>query len=570
MFTVINSAVVKVEADKNLPVEIVNSEPIDVNVQFPNSLSVKNELDENDEKIPLETITNSSVEVIQSDPSQLNATIKNDVLDAVVNGNNLRTQVEFGYLNECEQIQTIQNPVAVKNSTIPGDTLNVTQPFASLFNATVEQASAVEVIQPTSSDLNATVTQSEPVEIIQSNGGNLNANVLVTGGTISNLIDVTSVNQNLDVRQLNPSLLNATVTQENAIDVVQSDPSQLQVTVDSVNNVVEVISPDPANFQSEVYIAPNQQLEEINQVNIVTSVGSLGTVGNVGNVGNVDSIVQDVKVINGSSPFNVNVADGNLSFVPDPYYILMQNQYPNLEPIQVYCRASNVTNINNWATMVPDSENSKLPLIPTPGIQLAISADFDGGPLDTTTQIVIEYYANDFDSFTSTTIVQLNGNTKVSIPGTIYRIKNFYVNPITVPTSEAEVYFYDATLDPDSNGVPNSYFDYLRIAPDNENFANTRETGIYYCPPGKVANANGWSCCTTNDNNDVRGVGFKLISPSGVYLFRQFYLGNGFQQYNRPQIQIPGGFTVMIMCKEILGSASDIQFNLDLVERFGF
>lgn len=253
----------------------------------------------------------------------------------------------------------------------------------------------------------------------------------------------------------------------------------------------------------------------------------------------------------------------SINFVPDPQLELQLGNYPNVRTSNLYGNTA-LQNTAGWTTVAPTPLTKQLPLIPAPGVVCGIN--YSGGGVDTTTQIVIECYETD----TATTIVQkvvtLNDTTKVTIPGTIYRIVNAYVNPSgPTPPANGGVYIYDNTLVP-VGGVPPDYFDYFRIGTfGNPQRANRRETAIYYSPPGTTTYAHNIQI-TSNNELIEKMISFEVVLNENHTQHLTFYPGTGIETYNEPYIEIGPGITVHIKATAPdTANFCPLSFSMDLI-----
>lgn len=339
-------------------------------------------------------------------------------------------------------------------------------------------------------------------------------------------------------------------------------------TVDNVNNIV-----NPISFVQDQ--DGNGALGNINEVGTVSNIttGNLNSIATITNPIEVNEVQNVVSVDLVDQVTNVDLVDqvdevvnvSNVDFVPDPRLELFLGNYLNWTGKQLYSRGT-TNGPANWLTIMPDGDNIIKPLIPSPGIQLAMSCE---NALDTTSQIIVQYFANPTDTTSLAEIVTLNGQTKVTLTAPqIYRIQNIALSGSTLPPADTNVYLYDNALVPVA-GIPASWYDFIKIGPGTDpEFENARATAIYYTPPGTLTFFNSWIVSADNQNNDVRQIAFALYNPSALApIFRNFYIGDGLYQYNQPGFGLPGGFTFQVLCKEASGANNvDIQFNAEIIE----
>ena len=253
----------------------------------------------------------------------------------------------------------------------------------------------------------------------------------------------------------------------------------------------------------------------------------------------------------------------SVNFVPDPQLELQLGNYPNLRTSSLYGRTE-LQNTANWTTVSPTPLTKELPLIPAPGVACGIN--YSGGGTDFTTQIIIECYETDTATTTVQKVVTLNDTTKVTIPGTIYRIVNMYVDPSgPEPPFNGGVYVYDNTLVP-VGGVPPDYFDYMRIGRyEQPNRANRRETAIYYSPPGTTTYVHNIQI-TSNNELIEKSVSFEVHLNESHTQHLTFYAGTGVETYNNPYIEIGPGITVHIKAEAPdTANFCPLSFSMDLI-----
>lgn len=266
-----------------------------------------------------------------------------------------------------------------------------------------------------------------------------------------------------------------------------------------------------------------------------------------------------VRVINES----LNV--GTINFVPDPQLELQLGNYANVSTGNIYGHTV-LQPAANWTSVALTPATYTIPLIPAPGISCALSYEQISAVVDNTTEIVIECYENDTDTAITTKVVTLNDINKVTIPGTIYRIVNIYVNPSgPTPTGTGRVYIYDNTLVP-VLGVPPDYFDLIRIGGFGQpNFANRRETAIYYSPPGTTTYAHNLQVTTDNDAIE-KTLSFEIVLNENHTQHLTFYPGTGIQTYNNPYIEVGPGLTFHIKARAPnTTSGCPLTFSMDLI-----
>lgn len=271
-----------------------------------------------------------------------------------------------------------------------------------------------------------------------------------------------------------------------------------------------------------------------------------------------------VRFVNTSLP-TVNQIN-SIGFVPDPKLEIQLGNYENISTGSIYGHAQ-LQSAVNWVSVAPTPAPKVLPLIPAPGIACALSYEHVmGGAVDTTTQIVIECYETDTDTSTVTKVITLDDINKVTIPGTIYRIKNMFVNPGgPAVVGTGNIYIYDDTLVP-VLGVPADYFDIMRMSlfgdPD---YANLRETAIYYSPPGTTTYAHNIQI-STNNEIITKSLSFEIVLNENHTWHFTFYPGSGLFIYNEPFIEISPGVTVHLKAKAPnTTSTCPITFTMDLL-----
>lgn len=337
----------------------------------------------------------------------------------------------------------------------------------------------------------------------------------------------------------------------------------------SRSNIVDVnvIGTVDITASGSLNIDTLQQVDNVDvlqQVDNVTNLGTLNLINNLDLVNTVNQVngVQNVATVD--NVFNV----GGINQVPDPYYQLMNNEYPNAVSHLTYSR---VITSNDWQTIIPDEQNVVKQLIPAPNLQLAFSANFGVNPVDTTAMINVTAYENPNSTQVSTFLIVLNGTNKVLFQQPMYRIVNITLAPSSPTLPNCDFYIYDAALNPDVFGTPASWFDYARFGNTQED-SNWRETGIYYNPPGRISVVNSfWFSSDLNDNgsDDIGEICLELSSPSSNFvLFRRRLFFNRFSfQNNRPQLIVPPQWTVHMQCRQTNGGANrNVNFNINWVQ----
>ena len=391
-------------------------------------------------------------------------------------------------------------------------------------------------------------------------------------GVIPSLTEVSDIVnlQNVEViEELN------NITNVDLIDDITNIQEVNNITsVDTIDSVVDVTNIQEVNNVTNVdLIADITNIQEVNNVTSVDTVDSIVDVTNVQEVNNVSSVdaVDNVTNVNSIQLLDTVIELQNVIQVEkvvhsaDPQLNLLIGQYIGLTEINLYARM--VTSAGDWSTFVYDGEGIIMPLIPSPGASLAISCD---NILDTTTVLRIYYYPTNAAFIVQSQTVTLNGHTKVFLTGTIYRIVGIELDSTSpAPNAQAQVYIYDSTLIP-VLGIPASYYDYFQIAPgtiaDDTNFANQRETGIYYTPPGFDSYINSCLITATNQSNEGQ-IAFRIISSTGQISQRIFYIGPGFNQLKATKIKIPEESTLMILGRRLNGTDQyEYSINIDIVQ----
>jgi len=337
-------------------------------------------------------------------------------------------------------------------------------------------------------------------------------------------------------------------------------------TVTTITNPVPIDSTTPINVN--LSSASNNDTNSVYVRNTIgTPIYNEITTGYLENVAYVGYIELPVP-IDDSTPINVNISSGttavsSIGFAPDPFLELLLGNYPNVTTDTLYARGVATT---SYSTLFPfPSSPIILDLIPEPGIACAISYEHIAAPVDTTTEIVIEYYASNTTNILSTYTATLNDTTKVTIPGTIFRIKNIYVDPSSpIPTGSGNVYLFDDTLVP-VLGVPATYFDMIRISSINApDYGQTRQTAIYYVPPGLTAYGYNIVFTGGNQQGDATEIDF-LTQPLGssIAYTMALFPGTGLQQLFEPFYSLVGPITLHVILKEQIGT-NVIPFSLTI------
>lgn len=370
-----------------------------------------------------------------------------------------------------------------------------------------------------------------------------------------NNVNITTVDDIVNVQEINNvtsvDLVDAVTNVSNVNSVDQVD---LVVAVNQVQQVNTVAECDVVLSVSNVVSV--DLVDAVTEVNNVTSVDTVDAITEVANVTSVD-LVDEVT----------NVA--NVDFVPDPSLELLVGNYPQATAINLYARMS--TSAGDWSTFIPDGEGTIIPLIPASSTALAISASIDAGADDTTSILIISYYATDVATSISTQTVTLNGVNKVSLSSNVYRIVDIRLDASSpVPTNQSEVYVYNNSLTPAGTGIPTSWYDYIRLSPGTSmtdtGYANKREVGIYYSPPNADTYIRAWNVTATNQSNEC-AIAFRVINQDDLIEQTIFYAGPGFNTYSNYQFQIPAGSTLMVLGQRINGTDPfDLAINLDMAQ----
>jgi len=268
----------------------------------------------------------------------------------------------------------------------------------------------------------------------------------------------------------------------------------------------------------------------------ITAIDTINTVNEVTEVVNVTKVVEVQEV----------------NKIPNEHLFLME---PNLrgepDPISIYARGSLS---QDWATVEPSDSGELLQQIPESGTTLAFSIDNDSGTPNTTCKFIIEGYATSTSIQKKFEIVTCNSSNKVLIPGSWYRITDFLVDPLTPSLANGEVYIYDQSVTPDSNGSVDDYYWYIKCG-SSPQLANKSEIGMLYSPPNKITIINSiWITVEKddekNDNAQAELVLRLRYSPNVIFTYDTFInIGITTWQINKPQLIIPKGGTLELIAK---------------------
>lgn len=265
----------------------------------------------------------------------------------------------------------------------------------------------------------------------------------------------------------------------------------------------------------------------------ITAIDTINTVTEVANVTNVIKVEELVKAPNE----HISLMEPDVRGTPDP--------------ITVYARGSLS---QDWATIEPSGSDELIQQISQAGTTLAFSIDSDSGTANTTCKFIIEGY----ESYTSVTkkfeIVTCDGANKVLIPGSWYRITDFLVDPLTPSLANGEVYIYDQSITPDSDGSVNDYYWYIKCG-ESPGLANKSEVGMLYSPPNKQTIINSiWITVEKDDDSKTNSQAELVLrvrqSPNAIFTYDTFInVGITTWQIYKPQLVIPKGGTLELVAK---------------------
>ena len=287
------------------------------------------------------------------------------------------------------------------------------------------------------------------------------------------------------------------------------------------------------------------------EINDLDPINITGTIDEVANIVNIEEI-QNIQ---------------NIDFVPDPYIELMVGNYPEADPVNVYSRCVTIDDVD-WTTICPDNQGPIISLPPFVPVTWAISADFGVNPV-VDFQVRIGFYDSPTSTALQAVFLTTDGVNKVTIGFgvTLYRIQSMVVMSTSAIPLTADFYVYDNALVPDINGVPPSWFDFMRVGSDVE-YSNQRETAIYYSPPNKQTILKSFVFTCDQAGGNRREVLLRVHPQNSVVTYdKRFYVTNANLQVFRTHAVLPPGFTIEVLARAASGAnQTDLTLSINLVQ----